>query len=110
MLSVDRVLTINWENLPTGLKESLKDRYSYKWASSVYIPLLTSVPSYTLLRTDEDIINFLCVEHDMSVEDVEEHGLMNILDEESDGDVLRVLRLNPGFYKEFDSIQLYTGA
>ena len=108
MLKAVSSLVIDWSSLPKDLREYFRRRFDVNFANDISLDIHHNLPSDILLGTDSEIREYIKLDYDVTDEEIDKVGLINILDEDgSDGTLVKILRLNPNFNEKFDSVQLH---
>ena len=106
MLSTEKALVIEWISIPEPFKTKLADRESFRndTALPVYLGEFTSEDLYL---PDDELIPIVSATWEVSEDEIRKIGLTKCLNEDGwAGDVREILKLNPEFREEFDTVYI----
>ena len=106
MLSTEKALVIKWTRIPEPMRSRISDREPFR--NDTALPLyLDGFTSKDLYLPDDELIPIVAATWDVSEDEIRKLGLTKCLNEDGwAGDVREILKLNPEFREEFDTVHL----
>ena len=106
MLSTEKTLIIEWTQLPEPLRSKMSDRESFR--NDMALPLyMEGFSSKELYLPDDELIPIVSATWEVSEDEIRKIGLTKCLNEDGwAGDVREILKLNPEFREEFDTVYI----